>query len=44
MPIEIVEVDLAEMQRTALINRAKSPQVRAIYDAMFSLQPVKRRL
>lgn len=39
MPIEIVEVDLAEMQRTALINRAKSPQVRAIYDAMFSLQP-----
>ena len=39
MPIEIVEVDLAEMQRTALINRAKSPQVRAIYEAMFSLQP-----
>ena len=38
MPIEIVEVDLAEMQRTALLNRAKSPQVRAIYDAMFSLQ------
>ena len=39
MPIEIVEVDLAEMQRTALINRAKSPQVRAVYEAMFSLQP-----
>ena len=39
MPIEIVEVDLAEMQRTALLNRAKSPQVRAIYEAMFSLQP-----
>lgn len=39
MPIEIVEVDLAEMQRTALINRAKSPQVRALYEAMFSLQP-----
>lgn len=39
MPIEIVEVDLAEMNRTALINRAKSPHVRAIYEAMFSLQP-----
>lgn len=38
MPIEIVEVDLAEMHRTALLNRAKSPQVRAIYEAMFSLQ------
>ena len=39
MPIEIVEVDLAEMHRTALLNRAKSPQMRAIYEAMFSLQP-----
>ncbi len=38
MPIEIVEVDLADMRRTALLNRAKSPQVRAIYEAMFSLQ------
>ncbi len=38
MPIEIVEVDLAEMHRTALLNRAKSPQVRAMYEAMFSLQ------
>ena len=39
MPIEIVEVDLDEMRRTALLSRAKSPQVRAIYEAMFSLQP-----
>ncbi len=39
MPIEIVEVDLDEMHRTALLSRAKSPQVRAIYEAMFSLKP-----
>ena len=39
MPIEIVEVDLDEMRRTALLSRAKSPQVRAIYEAMFSLKP-----
>ena len=39
MPIEIVEVDLADMRRIALVSRAKSPQVRAIYEAMFSLQP-----
>lgn len=39
MPIEIVEVDLAELRRTALLSRAKSPQVRALYEAMFSLQP-----
>ena len=39
MPIEIVEVDLDEMRRTALLTRAKSPQVRAIYQAMFSLRP-----
>ncbi len=39
MPIEIVEVDLAEMRRTALLSRAKSPQVRMLYEAMFSLQP-----
>ena len=39
MPIEIVEVDLAEMHRTALLSRAKSPHVRALYEAMFSLKP-----
>ena len=39
MPIEIVEVDPDEMRRTALLSRAKSPQVRAIYEAMFSLRP-----
>lgn len=39
MPIEIVEVDLDEMRRTALLTRAKSPHVRAIYQAMFSLKP-----
>ncbi len=39
MPIEIVEVDLDEMRRTALLSRAKSPQVRALYEAMFSLKP-----
>ena len=38
MPIELVEVDLAEMQRTALLNRAKSPAVRALYEAMFSME------
>ena len=39
MPIEIVEVDLTEMRRTALLSRAKSPSVRALYEAMFSLEP-----
>ncbi len=39
MPIEIVEVDIDEMRRTALLSRAKSPQVRALYQAMFSLKP-----
>ena len=39
MAIEIVEVDLDEMHRTALLSRAKSPQVRALYEAMFSLKP-----
>ncbi len=39
MPIEIVEVDLTEMRRTALLSRAKSPNVRALYEAMFSLEP-----
>ena len=39
MAIEITEVDLAEMHRTALLNRAKSPNVRALYEAMFSLKP-----
>ncbi len=43
MPIEIVEVDLDEMRRTALLSRAKSPQVRAIYQAMFSLKPGEAR-
>jgi hypothetical protein len=43
MPIEIVEVDLDEMHRTALLSRAKSPQVRAIYEAMFSLKPGEAR-
>ena len=38
MPIEIVEVDLTEMRRTALLSRAKSPHVRALYEAMFSLE------
>ena len=39
MPIEVVEVDPAEMRRTSLLNRAKSPVVRAIYEEMFALQP-----
>ena len=39
MPIEIVAVDLAEMHRTALLSRAKSSHVRALYEAMFSLKP-----
>ncbi|MCY4475606.1 MAG: hypothetical protein OXC83_09265 [Chloroflexi bacterium] len=39
MAIEIVEVDLTEMRRTALLSRAKSPNVRALYEAMFSLEP-----
>ncbi len=39
MAIEIVEVDPEEMHRTALLNRAKSPHVRALYEAMFSLNP-----
>ena len=39
MPIEIVEVDLNEMRRTALITRAKSPVVRRVYQAMFALKP-----
>ncbi len=39
MPIEIIEVDIDEMHRTALLSRAKSPKVRALYEAMFSLKP-----
>ncbi len=39
MPIEIVEVDIEEVRRTSLLTRAKSPKVRAIYEAMFSLKP-----
>ena len=39
MAIEIVEVDPDEMRRTALLGRAKSPRVRALYEAMFSLKP-----
>ena len=39
MSIEIVAVDLTEMHRTALLSRAKSPHVRALYEAMFSLKP-----
>ena len=39
MSIEIVEVDIEEVRRTSLLTRAKSPKVRAIYEAMFSLKP-----
>lgn len=39
MPIEIVAVDPAEMRRTALMNRAKNDNVRAIYTALFDLGP-----
>jgi hypothetical protein len=38
MVFEIVEIDPAEMHRTALITRAKSPRIRALYEALFSLQ------
>ncbi len=39
MSIEIVAVDITEMKRTALMTRARSPQVRALYQAMFSMKP-----
>ena len=39
MTIEIVKIDPQEMHRTSLLVRAKSPQVRLIYEAMFSMKP-----
>ena len=39
MSIEIFDVDPEDMRRSALLNRAKSAEVRAIYEAIFSLTP-----
>lgn len=39
MPLEITRVDPDEMRKTALLNRAKSDTIRAIYNALFELRP-----
>ena len=38
MSFEIVEVDLDEMRRASLMNRAKNDSVRAMYQALFNLK------
>ncbi len=43
MAIEIVEVDIQEMRRAALIGRAKSPAMKELYRSIFSLKPGEAR-